>query len=93
MYVAVPGKWGTEMTRNQVFTDGALTRQLSPVSFESSDPATTLAWLVAIGGHQMPRRSPRELGRVRTEVGGSIVVYRDGLIVATAPAIAAEVLQ
>lgn len=81
------------MPRKQGFSDGALTRRLSPTSFESRDPAVTLAWLVAIGGRRVRCRSPRELGRVRTEVGGHVVVYRDGLIIATAPASAAEVLR
>jgi hypothetical protein len=69
---------------------GALDRQLSRISFTSNDPDQTLVWLCAIGGRRIPQHGPRELGRVRSAYGGTFVIYRDGLVMASHPEEAAR---
>jgi hypothetical protein len=66
-------------------TEGAITRRLSPSSFETDDPAGCVAWLQAIGGRLQPVRGPLEQGRVSIG-GGGVIVYRSGLIIAISPA-------
>ncbi len=72
------------MTTNSTF-NGSITRQLSDISFETSDPIGCFTWLQDIGGVPLPRRGPREFGRVRTIGGGVIIVYHDGLVIAFRP--------
>ncbi len=61
-----------------------ISRQLSASSFLTDNPACCWAWMQDIGGTPRPTRGPREYGRVQTSIGGTIVVYRDGLVIVTA---------
>ena len=64
-------------------TEHIITRQLSAVSFLTDNPAHCYAWMLDIG-IPLPTRGPREYGRVQTSIGGTVVVYRDGLLIVTA---------
>ena len=64
---------------------GPLDRQLSPISYTTSDPTACLNWLCAIGGTRQPTRGPREAGRVQTLGGGLEICYASGLVIALGP--------
>ena len=62
---------------------GAITRRLSPCSFETSDPHQCAIWLRAIGYVDLPRRGS-EYARLRIGedgAGGVAIVYECGLVI------------
>ena len=59
--------------------DGAITRRLSPRSFETSNPQQCAAWLRAIGYTDVPRRGTEY---ARLQLGqGLCIVWPSGLVI------------
>ena len=65
-------------------TTSPITRRLSDISFEASDPEECAQWLRSIGYVDLPRRGPSEHARLRIGqygVGGTCVVFKSCLVV------------
>ena len=59
---------------------GAITRRLSPSSFETSDPAQCAIWLRSIGYVDEAPHGRLEYARLRIDAG-VCVIYQSGLVV------------
>ena len=58
---------------------GAITRRLSPRSFETSNPQQCAAWLRAIGYTDVPTRGT-EYARLQLDAG-TCIIWASGLVV------------